>query len=401
MAHLAVEPCRQDKTRQIPRKNDHHVSNVNTPTTCDTVEDNQNEWPEESVNITDIFQHFRTECLRQAKDVRNFAAEHETLDIGEEKYTELLRMTGTLKEQHTFLDDTWTAVQHHIDHNPMQEEELDTYRGMEKAKAHATRVVGLAFSITEQFRTLYNKGKATTHKEITAKPISSPPGANGDTNKLLDLKIKRATRGDKELRDIARCNRMVLTAMEKAAAQRCNDPLRERISKLRQINETLITKKNGEDDKATQDTQADEENPKLLAILDTHLANLASATDIAHKRLTHILERRSNKRGLVKVKGVRDETYEGLANLFEEKTSAAEGQIEVIEEATRDETPIRKSETVEIGGELLPCVYDKPIEWNHNNKYEARPLISTEAGGRRENKRPLTSTEAGGRRERE
>ena len=106
---------------------------------------------EESVNLTDLIDNFRAACLNRSKDIRNFADGRDSIIIDEDEQQQLKGLTNMLTEQLGFLEDGWDTMMRYAEKYQIDLDYDDAYKAMKLSKAHALRVAGVAFQISDQF----------------------------------------------------------------------------------------------------------------------------------------------------------------------------------------------------------------------------------------------------------
>ena len=104
------------------------------------------------MDLTDVFRNFRASCINSAKDIRDFTAGRNNFDLGEDDLKQLDQMTERLNEQFESLNYAWRALLKYGHKFPIEVDRDETFEDIHYAKEHATRMVEMAFCISDQLK---------------------------------------------------------------------------------------------------------------------------------------------------------------------------------------------------------------------------------------------------------
>ena len=108
--------------------------------------ENDNDNP---VGLTDIILDFRTACLNNAVDIRNFADGRTSFVLDEYEQAQLEELTEMLVEQLEFLQDAWDTMLRCADQYDIDLDRDDAFKTLELSRAHALKVAERAFYISD------------------------------------------------------------------------------------------------------------------------------------------------------------------------------------------------------------------------------------------------------------
>ena len=334
MAQSANKPfekrARNDSTMAPRQKLQHLIGNQNGRATrmkpkSGTMDlnddDHGNDHQEDPVSLADIFLNFRASCLNRANDIRDFAAARDNLKLEAADQSEMSRMTEILNEQFEFLNDAWRTLLYYVQRYSIEVDKDEAFQDVKKAKEHTTKVVEMAFNISEQFtKTCIEVNQVAyvaveenmedlalaeelvpQHNDMRIMKASDTGEARRFTNHTDDMDNKEDREEgevcqDLVFDDIVQCNLSILGIIETIIAERDDmNPFRRRIEELQRLNATLRERENNT--KTTREESPDGgEDPNLLIILDSLLTKLERVVDITSKGLMDWIERHSIKK---------------------------------------------------------------------------------------------------------
>ncbi len=218
-------------------------------------EQNGEKGTEESVNLTDLIDNFRAACLNRSKDIRNFADGRDSIIIDEDEQQQLKGLTNMLTEQLGFLEDGWDTMMRYAEKYQIDLAHDEAYKAMKLSKAHALRVAGVAFQISDRFLSAQAYGQR-----------DGEPG-NDDRSATEDIEATTSAEGTTTANNEAKLN---VTEYDETTqmARETGAAATEREASLQEGQEKTQGLTPTEREKATREESNNNEDPKITIVLD-------------------------------------------------------------------------------------------------------------------------------------